>query len=43
MKFVTHVFFAHCKSRVGFLLFSDALMLMVHPAHVMRIEPLTHT
>ena len=29
--------------RVGFLFFRDALMLVVHPAHVVRIEPLTHT
>jgi hypothetical protein len=28
---------------VGFLFFSDALMLMVHPAHVVGIEPFTHT
>lgn len=42
MKFVAHFFFAHRTLRVGFLFFSGALMLMVHPAHVVRIEPLTH-
>jgi len=43
MKIRRPFFFAHFALRVGFLFFSDALMPMVHPAHVVRIEPLTHT
>jgi hypothetical protein len=40
---LSRFFFAHCALRSGFFLFRAALMFMVQPAHVMRIEPFTHT
>jgi hypothetical protein len=45
MKMRCILFFAQRQLHVAsglFVFISDALMPVVHPAHVMRIEPLTH-